>query len=177
MNTSIRPAGMRIFAAAAILLSSLALAALGPARGAAAAAPYPPTNTCTVSTSDTTVQAGQTINITGSGFTALSTVDLTVDSTSLGSVRTDVHGSFIDTVTIPSTVRPGAHSVVADSGSLTCSFSLTAPHGVSPISVHRSHEPPLASTGFATLTASVVAVVLLVGGGLLVVLGRRRRSL
>lgn len=176
MNTSVRPVSMRVFAVAAILLSSLALAVFGPA-GGASAAPYPPTNTCTVSTSDTTVQAGQTINITGSGFTALSTVDLTVDSTSLGSVRTDVHGSFIDTVTIPSTVSPGAHSVVADSGSLTCSFSLKSPHGVSPVSVHRSHEPPLASTGFATLTASVVAVVLLVGGGLLIVLGRRRRSL
>lgn len=159
----------------AVLLAVAGLVGLLSMRSSASADPYPPTSGCTISSSDTTVTGGQTLTVTGSGFPANAAVTLTVHSTPtpLGSVHTDANGGFTDTVTIPASVTGDDHIIVASSGSLTCQFDPTAQSsGGSATGSSNSGTP--ASTGFATLTATGVALALLAGGLAFVLIGRRR---
>jgi hypothetical protein len=145
----------------------------------ASADPYPPTSSCAISTLNQSVQPGDTINITGSGFPANSTVTLTVHSVAitLGTVHTDGTGAFTDTVTIPSSLTGTNHKIVATSASVTCSMNPFGSKGVDAVATKpKSGIDALATTGFAAMTASVIAVALLAGGGLLLLLGRRRRQ-
>jgi len=154
----------------------LGLVAVTSVHSKAAADPYPPTAGCSVSTSDTTVQPGDTLSVTGSGFPVDSTVQLAVHSAApvgLGSVHTDTHGSFTDTVTIPSSITGTDHRIVASSGSTTCSFDPFANvHTVN--ASHDNASGRTAYTGFGAVSAIVIAVVLLGGGLVLLMLGRRR---
>lgn len=169
--------------AAATIIGVLALFGLSFALSAGASAepsssPYPPSNACAVSVSDQSVQAGQTVNVQGSGFPANTSVSLSVHSatTSLGSVTTGSDGSFATTVTMPASLV-GSHELVASSASTTCSFSF----GTDPADQHRppaANNPPhngtTASTGFEAISASVIALTLLAGGAALLLIGRRR---
>jgi 5'-nucleotidase len=162
----------------AALITALALVTLTSWHSRAAADPYPPSSSCTISSSDTTVSGGDSLTILGSGFPANTTVNLSVHSStpvSLGSVQTDGTGAFRDQVTIPTSITGTGHLIVADAGSTTCQFDPFGGAGVAGVSTHRS-SGGLASTGFHTLTASLIAGVLLVGGGMLLLLGRRRRQ-
>lgn len=161
----------------AALLAALALVTATSWHNRAAAAPYPPSSACTISSSDTTVTGGDSLTVLGSGFPANATVHLSVhsDAISLGSVKTDASGSFTDHVTIPTSITGTDHLIVADAGSTTCQFDPFGGAGVAGVATHRN-SGGLASTGFHTLTASLIAGVLLVGGGLLLLLGRRRRE-
>lgn len=158
-----------------LILSGLALLGSAFAATASADPAYPPATNCTVSSSDRSVTPGSSIAITGSGFAANTTVALTLQSgESLGSVHTDAQGSFTTSVTIPS--GAAAHDrIVANAASTTCSFD---PNEVvvPPAPQNQTPSTPTALTGFAAVTASVIAVALLGGGVLFVVLGRRRRA-
>ncbi|MGH3494920.1 MAG: hypothetical protein ACRDQ1_17025 [Sciscionella sp.] len=180
MNMSITSARRGLVLLAAALLTALGLLALTAGHNRASAGPYPPGSGCAISTSDQSVQPGDTITVNGSGFPANTSVALTVHSTpmSLGSIHTDANGSFSDTVTIPSSLVGSNHKIVAASASTTCSFD---PFGTQQVAAAQSSKATsgvggLATTGFAALTASVIAVALLAGGGLLLLLGRRRRQ-
>lgn len=181
MNISITSARRGLALLTSALLAALALLALTSGHSRAAADPYPPTNSCAISTLNHSVQPGDTINLNGSGFAANSTVTLTLHSTpmSLGTVHTDGTGAFTDSVTIPSSLTGTSHTIVASSPSVTCSMGLSATKGVDAVSTSKptSGTDALATTGFAAMTASVIAVALLAGGALLLVLGRRRRQL
>jgi hypothetical protein len=183
MNISLFYARRSLALLASALLATLALLALTSSHNRAAADPYPPTSSCAISTLNRSVQPGDTINLQGSGFPANNSVSLKVDpgTTALGSVHTDANGSFAKTVTIPSSLTGSNHTIVASSGSVTCAFDPFGTRGVDAAST-TSRAPTsgvegLATTGFATLTASVIAVALLAGGALLLLLGRRRRQL
>lgn len=167
----------------AALLATLALLALSSVNEHASASPYPPTTPCTVSTSDKTVNPGDTIQVNGSGFPANTLIQLSLHSTPvpLNSVHSDANGAFTDTITIPSSVTGTNHVITASSPSTTCMFDPFSPNSQKGVdAVATTHQAAtkgvdgLASTGFATLTASVIAVALLAGGGLLILLGRRR---
>lgn len=182
MNISMSFARRSLALLASALLAALALLALTTTHNRAAADPYPPSASCAISSGDNAVQPGDTLTVDGSGFPDSSTVALTVHSNpvSLGSVRTDTHGSFSKVVTIPSSLVGTKHSIEAASGSTTCSFDPFATSGVDAAAT-TSRAPTsgvagLATTGFETLTASVIAVALLAGGALLLLLGRRRRQ-
>lgn len=161
------------------LLAVTALVALMSLRTVAKADPaYPPSAGCQLSTTSTSATPGGSIPLTGSGFPANATVTLTLHSapTSLGSVATDGNGSFSTTVTIPSSVAPGTHTITAASGSVTCSLGT---FGLGGQSAHRSSggsSGVTASTGFAAITATAIALMLLGGGAVFVLVGRRRRS-
>jgi ABC-type transport system substrate-binding protein len=161
----------------AALLAALALVTVSSWHNRAAAAPYPPSSACTISSSDVAVTGGDSLTVLGSGFPANATVHLSVhsDAISLGSVKTDASGGFTDRVTIPTSITGTDHLIVADAGSTTCQFDPFGGAGVAGVATHRS-SGGLASTGFHTLTASLIAGVLLVGGGMLLLLGRRRRQ-
>jgi hypothetical protein len=150
-------------------------------RSAANADPYPPATSCAVSSSNHSVQGGDSLTVTGSGFPASSTVQLSVHSSTpigLGSVHTDSHGSFTDKVKIPSSITGTGHRIVASAASTSCSFDPFATSGVDAVSTSRGSNSTAsggtASTGFAAVTATVIALVLLGGGLLFVVIGRRR---
>lgn len=143
---------------------------------AAADPGYPPNDTCTVSTSVNTVQPGQSLTLTGSGFPGGKSVALSLSSGgSLGTATANSDGSFTTTVDIPFTAKPDS-LIVADSGSVTCSLDVIGPNGKH---VHHTTPPPgqpTAFTGFAAVTATVIALALLGGGLLFVVVGRRRKN-
>ncbi|KQS71205.1 fibronectin type III domain-containing protein [Modestobacter sp. Leaf380] len=125
----------------------------------------------------TAVGAGQSLVLTGDGFLAGSTVKLTVFSTpvDLGSVLVASDGTFSATVTVPTSLTNGTHSLVAtgvaaDGSTRNLVITVTVSGGVAVVS-----GPQLANTGFDTavpLTGGALA--LLAGAGLLV--GARRRS-
>jgi hypothetical protein len=187
--------------ACALLASLWLVLGSSPAAGSVRADAYPPVYNCTVSVSTGTVHAGQSVTVTGSGFPANTTVQLSVEATpatSLGSVTTDGNGSFTVTLTMPKNLSGSGHHLVAASGSETCSFAFTVPSpspststppktttppppsnsvgGVSTSATPQSQPTePLATTGFQTAAATTIAVILLAGGITLVLLGRRRR--
>jgi len=171
----------RLGAALTFVVVALGLVAVASMQASASADPYPPNSGCAISTSDTTVQGGSTLTIAGSGFPVNSTVHLAVHSAApvgLGSVRTDAQGSFADTVTIPSSITGGDHRIVASSGSTTCSFDPFATNTAKTVNISQNTaNNGTAYTGFAAVTATVIALALLGGGLLFLVLGRRRRRL
>lgn len=172
--------------ALALLLTVFGLIAVMSLRSSASADPYPPSSGCSVS-SPSAVVAGANFTLVGSGFPANSTVQLTMhsDNVSLGSVRTDGNGSFADSVQLPASLSGTGHEIVASSGSTTCSLSANATAGVegARAAAPGATDPPTASqnngtanTGFAAITATVIALVLLGGGLVFVAVGRRRRA-
>src|SRR5205085_8490009 len=116
---------------------------------------------------------GSTVTLTGDGYAPNSTVSLYIYSTPtfLGSVVTDGSGSFSKTITIPSTLAPGAHHLVSagldPSGNpryLTSAVTVAQASGT------------LAWTGFETLPVLGAGILAVALGAGLVVLGRRRRT-
>jgi titin len=63
----------------------------------------------------TTAQPGQTVTVIGTGFLPYSTVSIVIYSTpvNLGMATTDANGAFTKTVTVPSSLAAGSHSLVA----------------------------------------------------------------
>lgn len=160
-----------------LVLALAAMALWGPVGHAAAASgaasPYPPVPACTVSINNGTITPGEQTTIVGSGFPANRVVTLSIGSHELAEVRTDRSGSF-QYVFVPTSADSGK-TITADSASQTCSFAM----GIEPIQTHRATPPtpnpaPLASTGFATMSAAIIAFLLVSGGALLMVAGRRR---
>lgn len=161
---SLRRAAMSMVAVLALVATALLVA--GPAQANPA---YPPRQQCALSSS---TGSGNTLTITGSGYPANTTVQVNVGSTSLGSVRTDSSGAFRLTVTVPS---GSTGRVSATGGNRTCSFPLSGNNGGSGTQGTQT-TPHAAYTGFAAITATVIALVLLGGGLVLVLAGRRRRQ-
>lgn len=75
-------------------------------------APKPPT----ITTGASAVRQGETVDVSGSGFTPEAEIELELHSTPapLGSVRVNAEGSFATTVTVPLNTQAGAdHSILA----------------------------------------------------------------
>ncbi|WP_160318925.1 family 20 glycosylhydrolase [Arthrobacter sp. ERGS1:01] len=74
-----------------------------------------------------TIKAGGTVDLSLKGFAANTPVSLSLHSTpvDLGTVTTDANGAATKTVTIPSTIEAGNHTIVATAGAITASFALT----------------------------------------------------
>jgi hypothetical protein len=171
-------AALRSRTVSAVIMLAVIAGALLAVPAIANAAPYPPTGGCSLSTGDSTVAPGERVTITGSGFPALATVQLSVESSgsALGSVTTDADGSFTSAVTVPSNVS-GAERIVASSRGTSCLFGLSGPAGAPASgSSDGSANSATATTGVAAISATLAALALLGGGLAFLVLGRRRRS-
>lgn len=143
--------------------------------GSAALAAYPP-STGSLTLSATTVGPGGSLTASGSGCAPGATVALTIASTSqaLGSAVANGSGAFSASVTIPSDISLGAHTIkavctAADGGELTLSASITAASG-------SSSAGGTAGTGTETWPVVLAGVGLVLVGVVLVVTVRRRRS-
>lgn len=147
---------------------------------------YPPSNPCVVSISGA-VTAGTTTTVTGSDFAPNEHVTLTLHpgGETLASVTTSSTGTFSKLVAIPAGITR-AHTIQADAASLSCSLDFTPASGVEGLSAANKGPTSgidgvtatrgLASTGFATLTASAIGLALLAGGAMFLIVGRRRKA-
>jgi len=121
------------------------------------------------SANTSTVSAGGTVDITGSGFVPGESVTVVLHSTpvQLAVLTANVSGAVSGTVTIPSTTAAGAHQLVltgVTSGrSATIALAVTDPAA-------------LANTGTPDRTTLWIALSLIAGGGVAVA-GARRRQL
>ena len=99
---------------AAVSMSALMIAlVLGLVATPASAQPYPPKKpTCQVS--DTTINPGDQVTVSGKHWQRGSTVTFTLqpEDINLGSTTVGQNGKFSAVVTIPDSVEPGPHTIV-----------------------------------------------------------------
>ena len=90
-------------------------------------------STPAVTVEPSSVEAGKTVTVKGTGFAPESTVTITLHSepVEVGTATTDENGDFTATVTVPATTEAGDHTVVAASNTPTVTASapltVTAP--------------------------------------------------
>jgi hypothetical protein len=130
------------------------------------------------------VSPGQAINVTGSGYKALSNINMSLASTPvfLKVVVADQSGNFSTTVTIPADTPFGNHNIVATgvdpNGNPLVEKTLV---NVQPVTAVLGNQTTaarggtLAFTGFNSAGLVTVAVVMVLLGGTLVAGSRSRR--
>jgi hypothetical protein len=128
----------------------------------------------TSSDADGAVTAGQQVTLSGSGYLAGSTVELTVYSTpvSLGQAVVGADGTFSATVTVPKDLANGTHHLVASG----VDANGNPRYLVVEITVSGGTASGLAYTGFSALPYAGAGVLALLAGGGLLVASRRRAS-
>lgn len=111
------------------------------------------------------VVAGEQTTVFGSGFPALTVLNLELhsDPVALGSTQTDAAGRYSLVVTIPAGTAPGVHQIVVSGGGAQATTSVTVVLPAGKV---------LARTGSAPRGVLRVAAVALAGGGLLLLLDR-----
>lgn len=138
----------------------------------------------TIALSQTSVAAGGSVVVTGSGFAADASVriELHSDPVVLGTVRTDAAGALRFSATIPAGTATGAHEIVAIAGAASASTAITvtaASGTTTPSTGSATTDGSLASTGGDTawlVPVAIVAGVLLAAGAVLLILRRRTRA-
>lgn len=136
-----------------------------------------------VTVEPSTVEAGKTVTVKGTGFAPKSTVTLTLHSepVEVGTATADENGAFSAEVTVPANTEAGDHTVVAESGtpvvSATAPLTVTAPAApaadpsASP-SVHPSAAPaPAPEQGGKGGLARTGTNALLLAAGALIAAG------
>jgi hypothetical protein len=144
-----------------------------------------------IAVSASTVKAGGTVEVTGTGFPSETAVRLELhsDPVVLGTATTDAQGSLSFTATIPSTTAAGAHEIVALAGDVTAATGITVTAaggvtgpgtgGVTAPSTGEGSTGGLATTGGDTAWLIPVAIgagILLLAGATLTLLRRRARG-
>ncbi len=150
------------------------------------ASAYPPPGLCTVTLGSATLSPGQSVGVSGSGFSPNVAVTLSLDSTGLGSFQTNGSGDLSASVTMPADLVAGAHTIKASANNLSCQIgaSYTAPTTAptptptpsSGTNAAATDTGGLAFTGFAAKTVSIIGGLLLIGGVGLLWIGRRRKA-
>lgn len=76
---------------------------------------------------DPTLDPGQSVTVSATGFTASASVDVTVHSTpqDLGTVTADSTGTVTYAFVVPATLEAGSHTLVFTSGSTTGTYAFT----------------------------------------------------
>jgi hypothetical protein len=120
-----------------------------------------------------TLTTGQTLTLTGDGYAPNSTVDLFIYSTpqKIGTALANGSGSFSVQVTVPASLAPGAHHLVAAG----VDSSGNVRYLRTDVTVTTSADQ-LAWTGFETLPYVLAGIAALAIGGGLVFVARRRRT-
>ncbi|WP_297907695.1 alpha-L-fucosidase [uncultured Actinomyces sp.] len=95
-------------------------------------------STPAVTVEPSSVEAGKTVAVTGTGFAPESAVTLTLHSepVEVGTATTDASGAFTATVTVPATTEAGAHTLVASTATplaeASAALTITAPPAPAP---------------------------------------------
>jgi LPXTG-motif cell wall-anchored protein len=165
----------------AFVLSGAALGAVVATAAPAGAQQYPP-EPCIVTVSDSTVEPGQTIDITAGVFSPGTeiTVTMTSDSVVLGTATVGESGTAALSAVVPAGVAAGEHTIAVNGvGCAAVTVSITAapattvtPAGAAPRS---SASGDLPRTGGDTFPVARVGGALVAFGAGLVLLARQRR--
>ncbi|MGX7678007.1 Ig-like domain repeat protein [Jatrophihabitans sp. DSM 45814] len=138
-----------------------------------------------------TLKPGQVITLAASGFVPNETVTEVVHSApvTIGTTHADASGNVTTTITLPTNLAPGNHTLVLQGSLDAPSFAfviaaVTTPVGSTPTDSAAAAGDPgsdssgglLASTGTKVIPAAVLALLLIGGGFVLLTGGRRRRS-
>lgn len=140
--------------------------------------PYPP-GQCHLTVSSTSIQAGGTLQVSGSGFAANTLISFTLDpgSIAIGTLYSDSSGAVNGSITIPSSVSPGSYTDIKASGMDPNGFGyalwsdpITITNGTAAISATPASSHPALST---PVGLGALLLLLALGSGL-VVNSRRR---
>ena len=103
-----------------------------------------------VTVEPSTVEAGKTVTVKGTGFAPESSVTLTLHSepVEVGTATADENGAFSAEVTVPATTEAGEHTLVAASASP--SITASAPLTVTPAPAAPTQEPSAAPSPSAS---------------------------
>lgn len=175
-----------------LLAGACVLIASGLPAASAAPAPYPPRPCATLSVSTTTPYGGQSITVSGTGFSSGDQVTLEMrgdTNATLGHVTVGSDGRFSTEVKIPDDAH-GHFLIYADGGHPSCPVDpvvldvrsslgiggvAVGPNGASAAVAGASSAGGLAFTGLDVLLL-VVAGLILIGTGVLLTRGGRRRA-
>jgi hypothetical protein len=124
---------------------------------------YSPAVTFTVSPEITlntsSGSVGDTVSVTGTGFAASKSVDITFDTSTVASTTTNSSGSFTATTfTVPSTSR-GSHTVKArdaSSNQATATFNVAASISLNPATGSAGTSVTVTGNGFAASSAITI---------------------
>ena len=164
-----------------VLGAFMALAPGAAAQTCPTTAPYPPV-TGTLTLSQTVVEPGDTIQVSGSGFAPNSSVSVTMEKEGggtpvvVGAFTTNGTGSFSGEVTIPDTTAVGRYVLKASGTDGQCvgvARVLSAGFTVRAAAAAGAIGP---RTGADVLPWLLVAISVIAVGGALVLIGRRRRG-
>jgi LPXTG-motif cell wall-anchored protein len=164
----------------AFVLSGAALGAVVATAAPAGAQQYPP-EPCIVTVSDSTVEPGQTIDITAGVFSPGTeiTVTMTPDSVVLGTATVGESGTAALSAVVPATVAAGEHTIAVNGvGCAAVTVSITAAPAttVAPAgAASPSASGDLPRTGGDTFPVARVGGALVAFGAGLVLLARQRR--
>ena len=164
----------------AFVLSGAALAAVVAMAAPAGAQQYPP-KPCIVTVSDSTVEPGQTIDITAGEFSPGTeiTVTLTPDSVVLGTATVGESGTAVLSAVVPAGVAAGEHTIAVNGvGCAAVTVSITAaPASTAPAAAAPRPSPSgaLPRTGGDPFPVARVGGALVAFGAGLVLLARQRR--
>lgn len=159
------------------------IAALALSAAPAGAQEYPPDGP-SAGVDDTTVTLGGQLTITGSGWQAGSQVTLTLfsEAQTLGTAQVGQDGTFSTTVTVPSDLRPGRHTLrISGTGEdgqprtedITLQVEPAAPPDDQP---PRQQPPALATTGVNSWLGAAAGLGLLAAGAGALLAARRRQA-
>lgn len=164
--------------AGALLLLSMVVLGSAPAT----AGPYPPTVCATLSVSTTTPSAGESITVSGTGFTAGERVTLELHSSPrvVGSATVRGDGTFTTHITIPKDMY-GRHLLLEAGGHPACpvdpiTLVINASAALGEQIGPNGGGSGLASTGVQIALLIAIAALALATGVALNRAGRRKRS-
>jgi LPXTG-motif cell wall-anchored protein len=169
---------------AVLLLGGVAaLPASASAAPVVASAHYGPSGPPGCYLSATTVVLGGSVTVGGFNFDAGETITITIHSAApqtLGSTVANSSGAFSDTVTIPTDLVPGQHTITATglTSGLSASATITLVSATTAVSSSApTSSSTLPYTGADVAAASGVAgAAIAIGGGLVLASRKRRRS-
>ena len=179
---------LRTSAAKFLGIIALTLGILFASASAASAAPspYPPsTSGPTVVINSGTLQPGQSITLTFTGFLPNETITVIVfsDPINLGSFSANSSGTAVVTVTLPASLEAGSHTIVATGATsgYSASFGFTVASGLAftgeGAGGGSTGGSGLAFTGIAVGGSLILAVGLLTAGTMTLLAGRRKSSM
>lgn len=160
-------------------LLALGAVAIGPT--AANAGPYPPSQCAALSVSTTTPYAGETMTVSGTGYTAGEQVTVELHSTArdVGTATVRADGSFTTQITIPKDMS-GRHLLSVAGGDPACTVGPITLDIQASAALGEQIGPNggggLSSTGVQIALLLALAALALVAGIALTRAGREKRS-
>lgn len=162
----------------AVTVLTLSLVVLGGTVAETASAQYNPTE-CRFVTDSPSATAGQTIKISGQGFTPGQVANFTINGIPIASAVADTTGGIDTTAVIPSSLPAGTYEIVVDSCAgqpqvSSIDISGSSANAASGAASSGSTSGSLTSSGADPMPFVKAALLLMAVGGFIVLATKRR---